>query len=153
MGGACDVMGAGLRIAWGYASGNAWRPVNKLEKARRASKSWKPPKWPENDQFPIFNFWNMPFFRSNCTPFDAESQEKIFETVARLVSRSVLELSSKNVSKNRRPNFPDHLPSEKWFSLRTRNWTKFGGCVTHIKLKLLAKFQTDPTTNIHVTSV
>ena len=95
----------------------------------------------------------MRVFRSNYTPFDAELKNKIFEIVPRLVSSSVLELSSKNASKNRRLNFSDLLPSEKWFSRMTRNWTKFGGHVIHSKLNVSAEFQTDLTTYIHATSV
>ena len=80
-----------------------------------ATKSWKNPKWPENDQFRQFDFLIKRFFGSSYTPFDAELQMEFFEITCRSIGCTVIELLTKNVSKNRSTKFrpPDGHGSRK----------------------------------------
>ena len=101
-------------------------PAHRLERQNRE----KTQKWPENDQFRQFHFLTKRFFGSNSTSFDAELQMKFFETIFRFVGCLVLELLTKNVSKNRSTTFRplrwSWIPKSP-FSPTTWNSTKFGG--------------------------
>ena len=70
-----------------------------------ATKSWKNPKWSENDQFRKFHFFIKHFYGLSYTPFDAELQMGFFEITYRFVGCSVIELLTKNVAKNRSTKF------------------------------------------------
>ena len=65
-----------------------------------ATKSWKPPKWPEYDQFRTFHFSIKRFYGLEYSLIDVELQGGFFEIFYRFVVRLVLELLTKNVSKN-----------------------------------------------------
>ena len=69
----------------------------------------------KNDQFRYFHFLNKSFKHSRCRPFDAELQMEFFEITSRFVVRLVLELLTKNPSKNRSTEFrpPDGHGSQK----------------------------------------
>ena len=69
---------------------------------------------------------------------------KFFEITCRSVTDFVPELSNKNAAKNGQRNFSDPMASEMSFSLRTWNWTNFGGNVNLGQRSIIAKFEKDP---------
>ena len=108
-----------------------------------ATKSWKTPKWPKNDQFRQFSFLIKRFFGSSYISFEAESKIKFFEINYRFVRRSIIELLMKNMPKNRSTKFPytrwPWIPKSP-FSMTNQNSINFGGDVIGTKLSVLAQF-------------
>ena len=82
-------------------------------------------KWSKNDQFRQIHFLNKQFWYLNYTSIDAEWQKTFFEITCRFVTGFVLELLTKNASKNRRPNFADPWPLKMSISLPTQNLTNY----------------------------
>ena len=62
------------------------------------------------------DFLNTVYFRSSYTAFDAELHLEFFELVYMFVTWFIIELLTKNRSKNRRWNFADPMASEKALS-------------------------------------
>ena len=72
----------------------------------------KSPKCTKNDQFRQIDFLNTALIHSNYTPIDAELHAKFFELICMFVALFVLELFTKNRSKNHRRNFADPMASK-----------------------------------------